>query len=81
MKKFLVYDKVWIMSGNRPEPMMVFAVIESMDYYKQGTEIHYRLVQSQIGAGWGNNDGIQVEESSVFATREQCVASLLAETP
>lgn len=77
-ERFRVYDKVWIMSGNRPEPMLVFAVVESMDYYKQGTELSYRLVQSQIGAGWGNNDGIHVEADSLFATREALLESLKA---
>lgn len=76
MNEFKVYDKVWIMQNNRPKEMFVFAVVESMDYYKQGTEIHYQLVESMVGAGWGNNSGIRRGDDDIFATKEELVATL-----
>jgi hypothetical protein len=53
-----VYDKVWIMENNAPKEKIIFAVITSMGYFKQGIEVSYRLVDSTCGAGWGNNEGM-----------------------
>ena len=75
--RYKVYDKVWIMRGNVPAKMIVFAVIESMGYWKRGTEIHYRLVMSTVGAGWGNNEGLRVAGIDMFPTREALIKSLL----
>ena len=76
---FKVYDKVWVMIGSKPSERLVFAVVESMDYYKQGTETHYRLVESRVGAGWGNNEGIRADSGDVFATRGELIESLSRE--
>lgn len=76
---FRVYDKVWVMSWNKPTEMIVFAVVESMDYYKRSTEIYYHLVNSQIGAGWGNNEGRRVPESKVFSSKTALLESLDAD--
>ncbi len=73
---FKVYDKVWTMWNNSPCEQVVFAVIESMDYGKQGTETYYRLVSSQVGTGWGNHEGTQHAANRVFATREELLESL-----
>lgn len=73
---FKPYDKVWIMRNNRPVAVIVFAVVQSMDYAKTGTEVHYHVVDSTIGAGWGNNEGARVSPEDVFATREDLLASL-----
>lgn len=74
MKK--VYDKVWIMENNAPKEKLIFAVIESMDFGKQGTEITYRLVDSSVGAGWGNNEGIGCSEENMFDSKEDLLNSL-----
>ena len=73
---FKVYDKVWIMRNNKPTKMLVFAVVESMDYWKRSTEIHYNLVDSVVGAGWGNNSGIRMKESEIFGSREALIESI-----
>lgn len=73
---FKVYDRVWVMLGSKPTEMLVFAVIESMGYWKQGTETHYRLVESTYGVGWGNNEGIRANVDDVFATKDALLESL-----
>lgn len=73
---FNVYDKVWVLYNNRPIKMTVFAVIDSMNYWKTGTERLYRLAGSRIGAGWGNNEGCQYKEENVFKTKEDLLKSL-----
>ena len=73
---FKVYDKVWIMMSNKPTKMIIFAVIDSMNYYKDSTERTYRLVNSQVGAGWGNNEGIIVNERKIFYLKEELLKSL-----
>lgn len=73
---FNVYDYVWIMRGNHPYKMQVFAVIESMSYWKTSTEIYYNLVGSTLGAGWGNNEGDQYSADQVFRTKEDLLESL-----
>lgn len=74
--KFKVYDEVWVMRGSRPTKLLVFAVVESMAYWKTGTEFHYQLVDHRVGAGWGNNEGERYALDKVFATKEELVASL-----
>lgn len=76
MAQFKVYDKVWVMRGSKPTQMLVFAVVESMGYWKQGIETHYRLVESTCGAGWGNNEGIRANENDVFPTKDALIESL-----
>ena len=71
-----VYDKVWIMHVNEPKEMFIFAITESMDYYKQGSETHYQLVSDKVGAGWGNNEGIRREAKDIFNSKEELLASL-----
>lgn len=71
-----VYDSAWIMHNNRPVEKKVFAVIESMDYDKTGTEISYLIVDSVIGTGFGNNEGTRYTADRVFATKEALLESL-----
>ena len=73
---YKVYDKVWIMHVNAPKEMLVFAVVESMGYYKTGTEFHYQLVSDTFGAGWGNNEGIRHESKDMYKTKEALLANL-----
>lgn len=75
--EFAVYEKVWIMENNSPKKKIVFAVVESMNFSKTGTSIHYKLVNSCIGAGWGNNEGIRREEKDIFPTKKALLGSLL----
>ena len=75
--KLKVYDDVWILNNNKPVKMMIFAVVESMDYWKQGTEIHYRLVKQRCGTGWGNNEGIRRERKDVFITKQDLFEKLI----
>jgi len=74
---FSIYEKVWIMENNIPTKKIVFAIVESMDYFKVGTEIHYQLVNSRIGAGWGNNEGIRRTDHDMFPTKESLLGNLL----
>ena len=74
--KFRVYDTVWKMQNNSPKELMIFAVVESMDYSKTGTEFLYHVVNGKCGAGWGNNEGHAAQEDQVFKTKEDLVASL-----
>ncbi len=73
-----VYDEVWIMENNVPKQKLVFAVVESMSYFKvRGkTDVHYQLVDSTLGSGWGNNEGIRREGKDIFETKEQLLSSL-----
>jgi hypothetical protein len=74
--RFKVYDEVWVMHNEAPARLIVFAVIESMDYWKTATEIHYNLVSSRVGAGWGNNEGEKYSQDAVFASKEELIKSL-----
>lgn len=74
--KFKVYDTVWVMHNNVPAKKIVFAIIQSMNYNKRGTELFLRLVDSQVGAGWGNDEGIARDISSVYATKDELIDSL-----
>lgn len=77
MKTFEVYEKVWIMHNNRPTSFIVFAVIDSMADAKGGkVERLYRLVSNQVGAGWGNNEGMPRSSCDMFKTRAELVKSL-----
>ena len=73
---FKVYDYVWVMSCNKPLKRQVFAVIRSMSYWKQGTELYYNLVGSTMGAGWGNYEGEQYSAEDVFGSKEALLDSL-----
>lgn len=73
---FDVYDRVWIMLENKPTEMIIFAVVLSMSYNKQGQEVHYRLVKQVCGTGWGNGEGIRREEKDFYVSKEDLVASL-----
>lgn len=75
-KNIKVYDEVWILHNNKPVKMMVFAVIESMDYWKQGTEIHYNLVKERCGVGWGSNEGVQRSPDNIFLTKQELLDNL-----
>ena len=76
MNKFNVYDEVWIMESEKPTKKIVFAVIESMDLYKTGTDIYYRLASSQASAGWENSEGIYMNEECVSKTPKGLILSL-----
>ena len=73
---FKVYDAVWVMDNNEPVKKLVFAVVESMSSFKVGTETYYLLVDSRLGAGWGNNSGIRRTSNEMFATKELLIQSL-----
>ena len=74
---FDVYDEVWVMENNKPKKKIIFAVVKSMGFSKGGTtEVHYQLVDTQIGAGWGNNEGIRATEETMFSTKEELIDSL-----
>lgn len=73
---FKVYDKVWVMCANKPTELTVFAVVESADFPKSGTDTEYHLVSSMCGAGWGNNEGLAIPAAEVFASKEALIASL-----
>jgi len=72
-----VYDSVWVFENNKPKKKIVFAVIKSMNYWKTGTETFYQLVNSRIGAGWGNNEGVRRDHQSMFSTKEELIRSLI----
>jgi len=76
LKKFKVYDTVWMMSNNAPIEQKIFAVVESMDHWKKGTEFRYHVVNSQLGAGWGNNEGVIRNEDVLFASKQELLESL-----
>lgn len=71
-----VYDKVWIMENNTPVEKLVFAIVESMDFSKRGSEFHCHLVNEKCGAGWGNNEGIQRSLRDVYTTKKELLSSL-----
>jgi len=56
--------------------MQVFAAVESMDYFKRGTETFYHLVGSRLGAGWGNNEGERYPANECFATKAALIESI-----
>lgn len=71
-----VYDKVWVMINNKPKEMLIFAVTESMDHFKTGSDLHYNIVVDTFGVGWGNNEGIQLSEDIIFDTKQELLESL-----
>lgn len=75
-KPYKVYEQVWVMRDNTPTKLIVFAVIESMNYSKRGTEFYYHLVQSTVGSGWGNNEGTRYFWDDVFKNKEDLLTSL-----
>ena len=74
MFTFSVYDKVWVMRNNRPSQLVVYGVVESMNYSKQGTRIRYQLVESQVGAE--DHTARDYSDKRVFSTKEELVATL-----
>jgi len=76
MPEFDVYEKVWIIQNNIPMQLVVFAVVQSMNFSKNGTETYYHLVNDQCGAGWGNNEGIKRTGKYMFPTKETLLGSL-----
>ena len=75
-----IYDEVWTMDHGQPKKMVVFAVVRSMADCKAGVvETHYRLVESQVGAGWGNNEGMRRDPSDVFLTKDDLLKDFVAE--
>ena len=77
-KVFKVYDKVWVIENNQLREKIVFAVIESMDFYKRKdiTEKRYKLVSGLIGTGWGSNEGTEYSSVSMFNTKQDLINSL-----
>lgn len=73
---FKVYEWVWVIDCNKISKMQVFAVVESMDDSKESVAIHYQLVTTPVGTGWGNYEGQRFEASEVFATKEDLIKSL-----
>ena len=73
---FNVYDAVWIMENNEPVKKIVFAVITSMNHSKDGIETHLQLVESLVGAGWGNNKGTHHSIKDVYIDKETLLRSL-----
>lgn len=71
-----VYDTVWVMQKNKAVEKIVFAIIESMDYSKTGVDYKYHLVESIVGAGWGNNEGIPYSRELIFENKEDLISSL-----
>lgn len=71
-----VYDRVWVMSNNKPKEMMIFSVMECMNFNKRGTDTYYSVVEGTFGAGLGNNEGRRVPESSVFNSKDDLLESL-----
>ncbi len=71
---FKVYDKVWMMQTNRPVEMLVFAVIERMNFPKTGTDINYQLVSSRVGASWESSKYVSPDD--IFATKEELLETL-----
>jgi hypothetical protein len=73
---FNVYDRVWLMRNNKPTEMIVIAVIQSMSSDRQNVDTGYRLVESQVGAGWENNEGVEYPIDKVFRTKKELIDSL-----
>ena len=73
------YDRVWVMRHNKPTELQVFAVVDSADYWKRGTERKYHLVDSMFGAGWGNNSGEEYHAKHVYPSKESLLAALTEE--
>lgn len=71
-----VYDKVWIMENNKPVKKIVFSVVHSMSHMKNGVDTHYQLVDSQVGAGFGNNEGVRRGPDEVFPSKDALLKSL-----
>ena len=78
-KEFNVYDEVWVMDNCAPRKMIVFAVIRSMNFMKNGEELSYDLVRSKIGANIGLNKPIRRPPHMIFLSRKELVLSLLEE--
>lgn len=72
-----VYDKVWVMKNNEPRELMIFCVMESMNYAKDGTDIYYLLVKEVCGTGWGNNEGTRYHSDNVFKSKTKLLYSLI----
>lgn len=71
---FCVYDKVWIMENNKPVRKIVYAIIESMNHLKDGTEKYFQLVNSQVGAN--DLDGNICMTKDIFTNKEALLRSL-----
>ena len=64
------------MRNNKPTEMIVIAVIQSMSSDRQNVDTGYRLVESQVGAGWENNEGVEYPIDKVFRTKKELIDSL-----
>ena len=72
--EYNVYDKVWLMQHNVPTKLIVYAVIHSMNYWKNGIETNYMLVASQIGASEKNS--VTRSGKNIYSTKEELLGSL-----
>ena len=73
---FKVYERVWVMKNNAPTEKIIYSVTEQMNNMKNGTEKRYTLVNSQVGAGVGDNKEQGYATSYIYKTKESLIASL-----
>jgi hypothetical protein len=73
---FSIYQEVWVMECNVPEIKTVYSITERMNHMKTGTEFVYTLVDSQIGAGVGDNKGFTYDQKHMFKSKQELIDSL-----
>jgi len=77
MKRRNVYQTVWIMKDNKPQKMMVYSIIECMNYLKNDVDVFYNFVYGTFVAGFEGCDiHEKVPESRVYDSKEELLESL-----
>ena len=74
MKAFKVYEQVWIMENNKPVSKLVYSIIEEMNYWKNGTETHYTLVNGTLGAT--SAKAIHRDVTKIFREKSELLSTL-----
>lgn len=78
MRKFNVYDKVWVMEYNKPKEKRIATIIETSNYLKNGVDYRYHLVNSFIGYIFDFNNDYKkcYDEDNIFSSKEELMKEL-----
>lgn len=71
-----VYDKVWVMFGNKPQEKIIYSINMRYNRWMLKNEISYNVVDSMVGTGRGNNEGVTVKPEMLFDTKQELIDSL-----
>lgn len=75
-----VYDTCWKMKDNKPTKFTVFSVNIEMEWYRQGVDVTYVIIdesKGERGHGVREQQRLTVSEDQVFDSKDALINSLL----